>query len=105
MSETLHRLIARVQYSGKSDADIDSYRVKKRDEYDQKGITGIFIFGEGNGWIELVGTESDINDEEHSLSQDPFFDAYQTDDNHPIGEHVLDYIYLYHEDRSPVAST
>lgn len=92
-------------YSNKSDSDIDMWRTQKRNEWENDGLVGTLVMGEGQNWIELQGDENDVDAAMHDLANDSFLDSFQvTDDNNSISDQEIDEIYTYHEDRSPITT-
>lgn len=104
MSEPLYRLVAQGSYSNKTNQEIDDFRDDRLQEYDQEDISGTFTVGEGDLWVDLEGDKSKLQDAYNNLKGDSFVDSISAQSFEEILEKRLQYVYIYHEDRTPVSN-
>ena len=88
--------------SSTSDSDINNFRANKLRQWDGDDFGGTLVLGEGEVWIDLIGDETDIDDEMHSLENDSFFDSFTVRTQIDNVSGMMSGLYAYYEDEDPL---
>lgn len=100
----IKRVYCSGSYVNKTHSEISIFREQQFVAMEDDNITGRFVLNEGDFWLDIEGSISDVDSITHDLGNDPFLNSFSTDSSGTSKSRRFDHLYAYYEDEEPMTT-